>query len=81
MGGVAIQLLGTFVKPMHREGIRFVAVFALAALGLFFLWAPLGWLGLGLTICKNIIEAHQGEIGVESTVGDGSTFWFSLKAL
>jgi signal transduction histidine kinase len=34
--------------------------------------------GLGLAICKKIIEAHQGEIGVESNLGDGATFWFSL---
>lgn len=40
----------TFLKPMHPEGYRFVAVFGVAALALFLVWEPLGWLGLGLTV-------------------------------
>ncbi|WP_338060413.1 phosphatidylserine decarboxylase, partial [Roseovarius indicus] len=45
-----MNMMSTFIKPMHPEGRRFVAIFAAITLVLFLIWDVLGWLGVGLTI-------------------------------
>lgn len=45
-----MTMLGTFLKPMHPEGYKFVGIFAAITLLLFWLWTPLGWIGTGLTV-------------------------------
>jgi len=43
--------------------------------------APTGGAGLGLTISKSIVESHGGQISVQSQVGRGTTFTFTLPAI
>jgi phosphatidylserine decarboxylase len=45
-----MSMLSTFIKPMHREGYRFVGIFAAVTLVLFLIAEPLGWIGVGLTV-------------------------------
>ncbi len=45
-----MNMLATFIKPMHPEGIKFVAIFATVTVGLFLISSVLGWSGVGLTI-------------------------------
>jgi len=45
-----MTMLGTFLKPMHREGIRFVAIFAALTVLLFLVSEILGWIGVLLTV-------------------------------
>jgi phosphatidylserine decarboxylase len=45
-----MNMLHTFLKPMHPEGWKFVPVFAAVTVLLFWVWDPLGWLGVLLTV-------------------------------
>ena len=47
---VKMSMLNTFIKPMHREGIKFVLIFSTASVILFLIYLPLGWVGIGLTL-------------------------------
>jgi two-component system phosphate regulon sensor histidine kinase PhoR len=38
----------------------------------------IGGTGIGLFLVKALVEAHHGQVGIESDYGKGSTFWFTL---
>ncbi len=45
-----MRMTDTFIKPMHPEGRKFVAIFAAVTLVLFAIEDVLGWIGVGLTV-------------------------------
>jgi phosphatidylserine decarboxylase len=47
---MGVSLKDTVIKPLHREGPKFVGIFAAVTLVLFLIWEPLGVVGLGLTV-------------------------------
>ena len=55
------------LAPVHREGVPFIAAFALARLVLFWLWSPLGWLGLMATLWCGYFFRDPQQIRLSAT--------------
>jgi two-component system, NtrC family, sensor histidine kinase KinB len=70
--GVRFEIVdtGPGLAPEHRDRV-FDKFFRVPG-------SPKGGAGLGLSVAKELVEAHGGVIGVESEVGRGATFWFTL---
>ncbi len=66
---VSVRDYGPGIAPQHKE--RLFHRFSHRR-------AEHGGSGMGLYLCRQIIEAHGGTINVETTLGEGSTFWFTL---
>ncbi len=47
---MAQDMLSTVVKPIHKEGYKFISIFAGVTVLLFLIAEPLGWIGVGLTV-------------------------------
>lgn len=69
---ISVQDFGIGIKPEHQDKL-FTQFYRIADTSTRF-----NGLGLGLFICYKIIKEHGGEMGVKSSLGLGSTFWFSL---
>ena len=66
---VAVQDYGIGIDPAHVETV----------FNAFFTTKPSG-LGMGLSICRSIIEAHGGRVWASRNAGPGTTFHFTLRA-
>nr|BBH93843.1 hypothetical protein KTA_20420 [Thermogemmatispora argillosa] len=75
---VSVRDQGPGLPPAEQQRIweRFYRVPGIQAHG-----SASPGLGLGLHICKTIVERHEGAVGVSSQPGAGSTFWFTLPLL
>lgn len=69
---ISVQDFGIGIQPDQLERVfsRFYRVENLAS--------HMSGLGIGLYICQEIVNRHQGRLWVESTYGEGSTFYFEL---
>ena len=67
--GVLVSVIdnGTGIDPRHLDTL----------FDAFFTTKPTG-MGMGLSICRSIIEAHGGEVGASNNQGFGATFHFML---
>jgi signal transduction histidine kinase len=62
---------GVGIEPDHRSGLFKLYIRSLQN-------SRRTGIGLGLYLCRQIIQAHGGAIGMEPTPGNGATFWFTL---
>jgi PAS domain S-box-containing protein len=68
---------------LHDNGIGIEPQYAEKVFGIFKCLQPRdkgAGSGMGLAICRKIVSRHQGRIWVESTLGEGATFFFTLPA-
>lgn len=76
-GHVLFEVSDSGVGISQQEQVTLFDAFTQASGGL----SSKGGTGLGLAISKRIVEAMGGELSVDSALGEGSRFWFSIPLL